>query len=84
MKSFAAILVLALTAMAGAQPDRDYDRYRYNDQNAREHAAARRMGRARNGDADALRTEWINVGHDVGRFSQLRIVATTAASRCAA
>jgi hypothetical protein len=76
MKSFALILVLALTATVGAQPrrDPDYDRYRYGEHQPN----ARRDGNwielasptsTRNG------TEWFNLGSD-NRFSQLRIVAS--------
>jgi hypothetical protein len=76
MKSFAVILVLALTSAAGAQPERDtgWDRYRYGEK----HETYRKDGDwtvlasptpTRNG------TEYFSVGRDAGRFSQLRIVA---------
>jgi hypothetical protein len=75
MKSFALILVLALAAAAGAQPDRypDFDRYRYGEHQPRAHRDGGWIELAtptptRNG------TEWFNIGRGTW-YSQLRIAA---------
>ena len=75
MKSFALILVLALTTTVGAQPDRnpDHDRYRYGEHAPTAHRDGTWIELAtptptRNG------TEWLNLGSD-NRFSQLRLTA---------